>query len=640
MSNNEDPINKAGDDLRKRAASAAQDKKLSTPDTGPITDALKRELERAVELKGYVPLPEILRDSDGKPLPHWRLRLDIEGETPDIVGIELYGSITLGRQMDGEESLLDLTPYEAEEKGVSRRHAELRVTPHSLSIVDLGSTNGTYKNGVELKANNPSPLGNRDTLSLGMLHITVNIIDAPHREDEWFERQATLAQALTEMAKTITAQLKVEDVLKIAVDYARGLAHAQVAMLWLLEPGKDALHLEAESGMDTAVSKDMTVPLKDSLIGEVLLSGKPQMHTRSQPGERLVISKGYSLDSVIFVPMRLGELAMGVLSVGNNTAQHEFTHRDQTLLVALADLAAIALQNSQAMEATDEALYASLQAQRVATSQALESNRLKSEFLSTVSHELRSPLHTINGFSKMAMTGDLGEMAPAVEDALERIHRNGSRLLEMVDGLLDSMRVEAKDLTLENVEFSPRELIDEIVEGQRPVADDKSLKLKLEHDNEIPERVMGDEKRVQQVLLNLVSNAIKFTDEGEVSVRAAMVGLAMWAVYVKDTGPGINNEQQEVIFERFRQVDQSTTREKGGVGLGLAISRDLVNLMGGALRVSSSGEPGKGTIFSLTLPLVRPGQDQPAWVQTDEGGKDVAKGDAPDTLIMGGRNTK
>jgi signal transduction histidine kinase len=121
---------------------------------------------------------------------------------------------------------------------------------------------------------------------------------------------------------------------------------------------------------------------------------------------------------------------------------------------------------------------------------------------------------------------------------------------------------------------------------------------------------MGDPQRVRQIVLNLVSNALKFTDQGGVSVQIRMVGTLMWSVSVADTGRGVAPEHQKLIFERFRQVDQSATREHGGVGLGLAISSDLAVLMGGALRVTSEGIPGKGSIFTMTLPLILPGQPQ------------------------------
>lgn len=578
--------------------------------TGPISlETHHMPLQSVEELEGYIPVPEVLTDDEGNPLPRWRVRLDIDVDPPEAFGFDIYGPLTFGREADPDDhAFLDLQPFDAIARGVSRRHLEIRPAPHGLFAVDLYSLNGTYKNGVRLKPNSPTPLGSRDTLSLGLMHITVSIVDAPHQEAEWFARQATLGQALTAMAKAVTTQLKVEDVLNTVVDYAIGLTNAQEATLWLLQPSMRELRLEAARGLEPEFVKNTYLSVTGSAAGEAVLTGQPQIRTRQDAGGKVVISDAYLVDSVVFVPLALGGLSLGVLSVSNRTPGHDFTERDQTLLLSLADFAAIALQNSRTLEATDEALRESLRAQREATSRALESTRIKTEFLATVSHELRSPLHTINGFAKMALRGSLGDLTDGLRDALERIQKSGQQLLQMVDDLLDSMRIESHEMELVHAEFSPRILVQEVLESQMPVAREKDLILNWTADADVPDSLMGDPQRVRQVILNLVSNALKFTDEGGVSVQIRMVGTLMWSVSVADTGRGVAPDNQEVIFERFRQVDQSATREHGGVGLGLAISSDLVNLMGGALRVTSDGIPGQGSIFTMALPLSLPGQ--------------------------------
>jgi len=580
--------------------------------TRPIDAEQEGVRPAAREVEDFAPVPEILYDDDGNRLPHWRIILEVDVDPPAVLGLDVYGPVTFGRADDDDEeaALFDLSSYDAEARGVSRRHLELRPAPHGLFAVDLGSTNGTQKNGVPLAPNSPTPVGSNDTLTLGLLHITVEIVDAPHQEAEWLARQATLGQALTEMAKTVTTRLKVEDVLNAAVDYAIGLTQAQEAILWLLKPEANELHLEAARGVEMGLVGNVTLPVEGSVAGEAVLTTKPVVRSRrSDLDKKVMISEGHEVDSVVFVPLALGGLCLGVLSVSNRTPGHDFTDYDLEMLASLADFAAIALQNSRTLQATDEALRESLRAQREATARALESTRLKTEFLATISHELRSPLHTINGFSEMILRGTFGEMPVELHDPMERINSNGKQLLEIVDNMLDSMRLEAKDLDLAHEEFSPRKLVGNVVASQKPLAMEKQLLLAWTAEGDVPALLMGDPNRVRQILLNLVSNALKFTQNGGVSVQIRTIGKHMWSVAVADTGPGVAPDDQEVIFERFRQADQSSTRSFGGVGLGLAISRELAHIMGGDLRVYSEGVPGKGSTFTLTLPLILPGEE-------------------------------
>lgn len=603
-------------DKRETPSSAAQVNEL--PGTSPLSGDLRDQIEQPVkEIKAYLPTPQVLADPDGNPLPHWRIRLDVDADPPEALGFDLYGPVTLGRGVEDELGFVDLTDYKAADQGVSRKHLEIRPSPHSLFAVDLGSTNGSYKNGVLIKANSPTPLGDRDTLSLGALHVTITIVDPPQQEAEFFRRQATLGQALTEIAKALTTQLKVEDVMTTVVDYAIGLTGAQQAILWLMDSALNDLRMEAAIGVESEFVKTARLPVQGTLVGDAMMSDQPTLHTRKVGGSPVAITDDYQLESALFVPLSLGGMPLGVLSVGNRTQGHDFTEHDQTLLVTLADFAAIALQNSRTLEATDAALRESLRAQREATAKALETTRLKTEFLSTVSHELRSPLHTINGFSKMALSGSLGSLTPELKDSFERISSGGKELLEMVDTLLDTQSIEAQRIELANEEFSPRELISEIVKDQKPAARDKGLLLAWSSDMDVPQTIMGDSQRIRQVMINLVTNAIKFTDNGSVSISLRMIGKLMWSISVTDTGIGIKREDQAVIFEKFRQADQSKTRKHGGVGLGLAIASELVELMGGALRVSSTGIAEQGSTFTITLPLALPGEEMPIFDKDD-----------------------
>jgi len=241
---------------------------------------------------------------------------------------------------------------------------------------------------------------------------------------------------------------------------------------------------------------------------------------------------------------------------------------------------------------------------RIATAKAKEASRTKSEFLANVSHELRTPLNAIIGFSDMLLMGMSGDLNESQRHKVERLKENGNRLLSLVNNILDITRIEAKRIEIINKPFSPRALIKRLQSQMEPLARQSGLEFNATVDEAIPETLLGDEVRVEQVITNLLSNAFKFTPKGSVSVNIRInPGDKTWSVVVADTGIGIAPHAQEIIFEEFRQVDGSFTRAYKGSGLGLAIARNLVRIMSGEIKVES--ELGKGSTFTVTLPLLQ-----------------------------------
>jgi PAS domain S-box-containing protein len=232
--------------------------------------------------------------------------------------------------------------------------------------------------------------------------------------------------------------------------------------------------------------------------------------------------------------------------------------------------------------------------------EAQEANRLKDEFLATVSHELRTPLTAILGWAHLMRGGQLeGEGA---ERALETIERNARSQAQLIDDLLDVSRIVTGKLRLDVVPVSPRSFIDPAFEAVRPAAEAKGVQLQKVIDRGVG-AVMGDPARLQQVVWNLLTNAVKFTPGGgRVQVKLKLVNAHV-EIAVSDTGAGIDPEFLPHVFERFRQADQRTTRQHGGLGLGLAIVRHLIELHGGSVRADSAGE-GAGATFTVRLPVV------------------------------------
>jgi len=236
----------------------------------------------------------------------------------------------------------------------------------------------------------------------------------------------------------------------------------------------------------------------------------------------------------------------------------------------------------------------------------MELDRLKSRFVSTVSHELRTPLGVVQGFTEMLLTGVYGPLADKQKNALHRIERNTKTLQNIVNDLLDQARIEAGQLSLQVAPLRPTELATEVESMMGVIADRKGLALTTSVDPDMPASLYGDRERLLQILLNLVTNAIKFTETGGVHVRMYLPEgskLSHWAIDVADTGPGISEEDRAVIFVPFHRLDDSMTRQHRGVGLGLSIVQQLVELMEGTITLSS--ELGHGSTFTVLLPLKR-----------------------------------
>jgi signal transduction histidine kinase len=230
-----------------------------------------------------------------------------------------------------------------------------------------------------------------------------------------------------------------------------------------------------------------------------------------------------------------------------------------------------------------------------------ENSRLKSEFLSTMSHELRTPLNAIEGFTGIMLNKIGGtDYNSKTEEYLTRIRSNSKRLLQLINDFLDLSRVEAGRLELANQPFSPQRLAKRWHDEISVLAEKKGIQVEVSLDSSLPEMLYGDDEAISKIAINLLGNAIKFTEHGQVKLALECTS-GTWGITVHDTGIGIPPHAREFIFEEFRQVDQTSKRKYGGTGLGLAIVQKYARAMGGSVNVKS--EVGKGSTFIVSLPM-------------------------------------
>lgn len=267
--------------------------------------------------------------------------------------------------------------------------------------------------------------------------------------------------------------------------------------------------------------------------------------------------------------------------------------REFLFLEAIANTLAAMIRDKQ----TEEALA-------IARDQALEANQFKSQMLAWVSHDLRTPLSSVLGYAELLQGAAFGELSDQQRDLVTRIINNAHYLNIMVNDLLDGAQIETRTLSLNYDPFSPADLVERVKETLLVLATRKGLPFTTELSPDLPAELYGDVNRLQQIIINLAANAIKFTKTGDVQLTIFSPDPKQWAIEVKDSGEGIPVEAQQYIFEPFRQIKNDITRANRGSGLGLSITKQLVELMNG--QISLESEVGKGSIFTVSLPILTP----------------------------------
>jgi signal transduction histidine kinase/HAMP domain-containing protein len=403
-------------------------------------------------------------------------------------------------------------------------------------------------------------------------------------------------RALGEVSQAVSSSLDLHTVLTTIVDRAIQLSAANGGVIYEYDEVTQEFRLRASHGVEkelTEILRTARIRVGEGAIGTAAATRAPvQVPDMLDEGgtvlpqvRPILARSGYR--SLLAVPLLIEQQIFGGLVI-YRPESGSFSPEVVNLLQTFATQSVLAIQNARLFREIEDKGH-----------QIEIASKHKSQFLANMSHELRTPLNAILGYTELIMDDIYGDVPEKIRDVLDRVQKSGHHLLSLINAVLDLSKIEAGQLTLSLSDYSIKELVYTAMTSVESLAAEKQLNMAAELAPDLPIG-RGDERRIAQVLLNLLGNAMKFTDAGEVTIHVTTAD-GDFLVAVADTGPGISDEDQAKIFEEFQQADSSSTKQKGGTGLGLAIAKRIVEMHGGRIWVESS--LGKGSTFWFTLPV-------------------------------------
>ena len=400
-------------------------------------------------------------------------------------------------------------------------------------------------------------------------------------------------RALGEVSQAVNSTLDLTTLLATIVAKAVQLSNSEAGAIYVYDEERKEFRLRATHGMSKALIDAIAgerIDLRDTTIGAAALHRAPIQLPNLDDVPRsaiqeLILNTGFH--ALLVVPLLRPEHIEGALVI-RRRAPGSFSKATIDLLDTFASQSVLAIQNARLFSDIEEKGH-----------QLAIASQHKSQFLANMSHELRTPLNAILGYTELMLDEIYGAVPQRMHGVLKRVQSNGRHLLGLINDVLDLSKIEAGQVTLSIANYSLEDVLQGVFVALESLARDKEVALQLDVPVSLP-MARGDERRMKQVLLNLVGNAIKFTERGSILVAAATRD-EFFDISVRDTGPGIARDEQERIFEEFHQADNSATKGKSGTGLGLAIAKHIVELHGGRIWVES--ELGQGSTFFVSIPV-------------------------------------
>jgi signal transduction histidine kinase len=527
----------------------------------------------------YRPVPNPSPESIPEGEPIWRIRLDLAHDPSRSLGLDINGEVLLGRG-DEAPGIIGLSSYDAEALGVSRRHALLRPTETHLFLLDLGSTNGTWQNGHSIGVNMPYRLAHGDRIRLGRLEFEVKIVKRPKHTAALSPRVDWLT-TLVPAAQAITSQLDFGEVLNRSLESIMMMTSADEASMWLVDEQTGELFLEASRGIEDDYIKRMRLPVMDTLAGKAIETGKPLHVSRNNGGTRVKVKTGYLVEAVIYVPLILGGVPFGVLSVAHHKPGSLFSPDEERLIAAVADLTAVAVQNSRLYEAATKALSGQ--------------TKMITAVNYALSYDLKNSANSVIGYAELLSTDDA--MCRESTEIAEKAVAAGNQLLEQIGQLLEITKLNEAGALL----YGPCDLVLTVrraVRDMEATAQEKAVRFDFNWTGGVY-MIWGDSTHLYLSARALLENAVLNSPPGT-SVRVQLdFGQHEVSLKVSDAGPVIPEEDLSQAFDKYSRSGLSSEGQTG-IELGLALARATAEAHRGT--ASARNLDGQGVMFAIMLP--------------------------------------